>query len=201
MSYDCGKRSCVCVTCMQWCSNTKSLHLLVSNLHDIILVHTQYVLVCTCLYHYTRYVLVRTRYVPVRTGNVPVRTKYPVLVQPVTIPEVCSRVTELCCYISKSAELVNSIRIAVTASAKWGVRTYTEYSRYRHVTILCTRNGVAYFFCVFCVLFAYFAYFCTYLQVAYFLRILPILRIDFCIFCVLAWVSFCSAAPEEFRFS
>ncbi len=69
MSYGCGKRYCVCVTCMKWCSNTKSVPLLVSNLHDIILVHTQYVLVCTCLYHYTRYVPVRTRYVLVRTGT------------------------------------------------------------------------------------------------------------------------------------
>jgi hypothetical protein len=71
MSYDCGKRYCVSVTWMRWCSNTKSVPILVSNLHDIILVHTQYVLICTCpsLYHYTRYVLVRTMYVLVRTGT------------------------------------------------------------------------------------------------------------------------------------
>jgi hypothetical protein len=48
--YDCGKLYCVCVTCMQWCSNTKSVPLSVSNIHDIIQLHTQYILVCTCLY-------------------------------------------------------------------------------------------------------------------------------------------------------
>ncbi len=51
MLYACGKRYCVCVICMLWCSNTKSVPLWGSNIHDIILVlHTQYVLVCTCLY-------------------------------------------------------------------------------------------------------------------------------------------------------
>ncbi len=30
----------VCMTCMLWCSNTKSVPLLVSNIHDIILVRT-----------------------------------------------------------------------------------------------------------------------------------------------------------------
>ena len=65
-----GKRYCVCVACMLWCStvgNTKSVPLIVSNIHDIILVRTQYVLsmywsvlfcvFCTGTYWY---VLVRT---------------------------------------------------------------------------------------------------------------------------------------------
>jgi hypothetical protein len=52
MLYACGKKYSVCLTCMLWCSNTESVLLLVSNIHDIILVHTQYVLVCTGLYYY-----------------------------------------------------------------------------------------------------------------------------------------------------
>ena len=72
---------------MWWCSNTESVPLLVSNTHDIILVRTEYVLVCTSLYDYTFPVPVCTRYVPVRTVSLYVRTKYPDLVQPVTIPD------------------------------------------------------------------------------------------------------------------
>ena len=58
-----GKRYCVCVACMLWCSNTKSVPLMVSNIHDIILVRTQYVQVCTGLYYFTFPVQVRTWYV------------------------------------------------------------------------------------------------------------------------------------------
>ena len=63
MWYACGKQYSACVTCMRWCSNTESVPLLVSNIHDIILVHTYYYAVrtgmywsilfyisCTCLY-------------------------------------------------------------------------------------------------------------------------------------------------------
>ncbi len=49
MSYACGKRYYVCVTCMLQCS----VPLLVSNIHDIILLHTHYELVCTALYSYS----------------------------------------------------------------------------------------------------------------------------------------------------
>ncbi len=71
---------------------TESVALLVSNIHDIILVHTQYrdILVCTCLYYYTFPVPVCTRSVPVRTDSEPVRTKYPVPVMRVTIPDARS---------------------------------------------------------------------------------------------------------------
>jgi hypothetical protein len=96
MSYSCGKQKLqnyVCVTCMLWCSNTESVPLLVSNIHDIILVHTQYVLVCTGLYSYSFPVPVCTRYVPVRTGSEPVHTKYPVLVMRLTIPDVINKKT------------------------------------------------------------------------------------------------------------
>ncbi len=41
----------MCVTHMLWRSNTESVPLLVSNIHDIILVHAQYIVVCTCLYY------------------------------------------------------------------------------------------------------------------------------------------------------
>jgi hypothetical protein len=61
--------------------------LLVSNIHDIILVHTQYVLVCTSLYYYTFVVPVCTWYVQVRTGSEQVRTKYPIPVMLFTIPD------------------------------------------------------------------------------------------------------------------
>jgi hypothetical protein len=88
MSYACGKRYYVCMTCMLWCSDTESVPLLVSNIHDIILVRTQYVRVCTGLYSYLIPVPVCTRYVPVRTGSEPVRTKYPVPVMRLTIPDV-----------------------------------------------------------------------------------------------------------------
>jgi hypothetical protein len=89
MSYACGKRYSVCVSCMWWCSNTKSVLLLVSNTHDIILVRTlwQYVLVCTSLYDYTFPVPVFTWYVLVRTVTLSVRTKYPAPVPLFTIPD------------------------------------------------------------------------------------------------------------------
>jgi hypothetical protein len=87
MSYAYGKQYYVCVTCMRWCSNTESVPLLVSNIHDIILVRTKYVLVCTGLYSYSFPVPVCTRYVLVRTGSEPVHTKYPVPVMRLTIPD------------------------------------------------------------------------------------------------------------------
>jgi hypothetical protein len=74
------------MTCMWWCSNTESVPLLVSNTHDIILVRTKYVLVCTSVYDYTFPVPVCTRYVPVRTVTLSVRTKYPDPVPLFTIP-------------------------------------------------------------------------------------------------------------------
>ncbi len=59
MLYACGKQYCMYVACiMHWCSNTIMNHdisaplpLLVSNLniHDIIVVHTSYILECTPL--------------------------------------------------------------------------------------------------------------------------------------------------------
>ena len=73
---------------MWWCSNTESVPLLVSNTHDIILVRTKYVPVCTSLYDYTFPVPVCTRYVPVRTVSLSVRTKYPDPVPLFTIPDV-----------------------------------------------------------------------------------------------------------------
>ncbi len=63
--------------------------LLVSNIVDIILVGTQYVLVCTSLYYYTIPVLVCTEYALVRTGSEQVHTKYPIPVMRFTIPDVC----------------------------------------------------------------------------------------------------------------
>ncbi len=51
VSYDCLKQYCVFVTCMQWCSNTEWVPLYVSNMHDFVLVHTQYILVCTLMFH------------------------------------------------------------------------------------------------------------------------------------------------------
>ncbi len=68
-------------------SNTKSVPLLLSNIHDIISVHTQYILVCTCLYYSTFPVPVCTRYALVRTASEPVHTKYPVPVMRLTIPD------------------------------------------------------------------------------------------------------------------
>ena len=50
MWYACGKQYSACVTCMRWCSNTESVPLLVSNIHDIILVHTYYYAVRTGMY-------------------------------------------------------------------------------------------------------------------------------------------------------
>ncbi len=41
MSHACGKQYCVCMACMQWCSNIKSVPILVSNIHDIIQLHTR----------------------------------------------------------------------------------------------------------------------------------------------------------------
>ncbi len=88
--YACGKRYYVCVTCMQWCSNTETVPLLVSNIHDIVLVHTQYVLVCTSLYYFTFPVQVCTWYVQVHTSSKLVHTKYPVPVMLLTIPDASS---------------------------------------------------------------------------------------------------------------
>jgi hypothetical protein len=62
----------VCVTCMRWCSNTKSVPQFVSNIPVIIQVHSRYIPVCTSMYHYTFHVLACTgmyQYVPVRTGT------------------------------------------------------------------------------------------------------------------------------------
>jgi hypothetical protein len=87
MLYAYGKLCNVCLTCMLWCSNTESVHLLVSNIHDIILVHTKYLLVCTGLYYYTFPVPVCTWYVLVRTASEQVCTKYPVPVMHITIPD------------------------------------------------------------------------------------------------------------------
>ncbi len=87
MWHACGKQYSACVTCMLWWSKTESVPLLVSNIDDIFLVHSQYVLLCTCLYYYTFYVPVCTRYVLVRTGSKPVHTKYPIPVMRFTIPD------------------------------------------------------------------------------------------------------------------
>jgi hypothetical protein len=93
MLYACGKQCYVCLTCMLWCYNTELVPLLLSNIHDIILVHTQYVLVCTGLYYYTFPVPVCTQYVPVRTASEPVHTKYsdPVPIMRLTIPDAGRR--------------------------------------------------------------------------------------------------------------
>ena len=99
MSYASGKRYYVCVTCMLWCSDTDSVPQLVSNIHDIILVHTHFKLVCTSLYSYSFPVPVCTRYVPVRTGLEPVRTKYPIPVMRLTIPDV------VICHIQVESEI------------------------------------------------------------------------------------------------
>ncbi len=69
--------------------------LFVSNIHDIILVCNQYVLVCTGLYSYSFPVPVCTRYVQVRTGSEQVHTKYPVPVMRLTIPDVLGHGTYL----------------------------------------------------------------------------------------------------------
>ena len=82
---------------MSWCSNTESVPLLVSNTHDIILVRTKYVPVCTSLYDQTFPVPVCTRYVLVRTVSLSVRTKYPDRVRPVTIPDECQMKTVHLC--------------------------------------------------------------------------------------------------------
>jgi hypothetical protein len=87
MSFTCGKQYYLCVACMRWCSITKSVPLLVSNIHDFILVRTQYVLVCTCLYYYTFPVPVCTGYLLVLTASKQVRTKYPIPVMQFTIPD------------------------------------------------------------------------------------------------------------------
>jgi hypothetical protein len=96
MSYACGKQYYMCVTCMLRCSNfdsVESVPQLVSNIHDIFLVHTQYILVGTGLYYYIFLVPVCTWYVPVRTASKPVHTKYPIPVMRFTIPGV---LLELC---------------------------------------------------------------------------------------------------------
>jgi hypothetical protein len=100
MWYACGKQNSACVTCMLWCSNTEKVPLsLVSIIHDIILVCTQYVLVCTGLYYYAFPVPVCTKYVPVRTDSEPVRTKleYPIPVMRFTIPDASNDPFPLSC--------------------------------------------------------------------------------------------------------
>jgi hypothetical protein len=96
MSYACGKRYYVCVTCMLWCSDSESVLLLVSNIHDIILVHTHFELVCTSLYSHLFPVPVCTRYVPVCTSSEPVCSKYPVPVNCLTIPEAGTSIFGIC---------------------------------------------------------------------------------------------------------
>ncbi len=60
---------------------------LVSNIHDISLVHTQYILICTCLYYYLFPVPVCTRYELVHTASEAVLTKTPIPVMLFTIPD------------------------------------------------------------------------------------------------------------------
>ncbi len=110
MSYACGKQYYGCVTCMLWCSNTESVPLLVSNIHDIILVHTQYVLVCTVLYSYSFPVPVCTRYVLVRTSFKPVHTKYPVPVMSIQPPVLARGSTRLWIGWIQPAKRQTSIR-------------------------------------------------------------------------------------------
>ncbi len=80
MTYDCRTRYSVCVPCILWCYNTKSVPLYVSSIHDFVMVHTGtawYVLlyfVCRSMY---RYILVCTL----------VHTRYPVPVHLVMIPD------------------------------------------------------------------------------------------------------------------
>jgi hypothetical protein len=72
---------------MLWCSNTTSVPLLVSNMHDISLVQTQYLLVCTSLYYYAIPVPIHMKYmIPLHTRTEQVHTKYPVPVTWFTIP-------------------------------------------------------------------------------------------------------------------
>jgi hypothetical protein len=49
--YDYWKQYSVRVTCMQWCYNTKSVPLYVSNIYDFDLLHTRYRLVFTFVLH------------------------------------------------------------------------------------------------------------------------------------------------------
>jgi hypothetical protein len=100
MSFACGKQNYLCVTCMLWCSIPESVSLLVSNIHDIILVHTQHVLsmyqpvdgtivpVCTGYIPVCTASEVCTGYVQVCTASEPVSTKYPIPVMRFTIPDV-----------------------------------------------------------------------------------------------------------------
>jgi hypothetical protein len=40
VTYDCRTRYSVCVPCILWCYNTKSVPLYVSSIHDFVMVHT-----------------------------------------------------------------------------------------------------------------------------------------------------------------
>ena len=69
MTYDCRKRYSVCVPCILWCYNTKSVPLYVSNIHDFDMVHTgtdQYVLfyfVCISTYQFIQVCTSINRYI------------------------------------------------------------------------------------------------------------------------------------------
>ena len=96
MWYACGKQYSACVTCMRWCSNTEKVPLLVSIIHDIILVRTQYVLVCTGLYYYT-FPVPSTYYFPrVRTRYILVCTVFTKIMQWMLFYVVCLWETILC---------------------------------------------------------------------------------------------------------
>ena len=60
MSNDCRKRYCVWVTCRLWYSNTEYIPLLVFEMHNFVLVHTQYIPVCTLKFRTYEYILVCT---------------------------------------------------------------------------------------------------------------------------------------------
>jgi hypothetical protein len=92
----CGKQYSACVTCMRWCSNTEKVPLSVSIIHDIILVHTQYVLVCTGLYYYT-FLVPSTYYFPrVHTRYILVCTGFTKILQWMLFYVVCLWETILC---------------------------------------------------------------------------------------------------------
>ena len=64
VNFDCGKWYYVCMTCMLWCSKAESVPQSMATLHDIFSVHTWYVPVHTCMYHF----------IQVHTENIPVHT-------------------------------------------------------------------------------------------------------------------------------
>ncbi len=84
ISYACGKRYYMCLTCMLWCSNTESVPCWCPTymaLFWYILSTYRYVPVCTDIHFLYRSVLGRY-------SCVLVRTEYPVPVMHVTIPDV-----------------------------------------------------------------------------------------------------------------